>query len=145
MTATVFSGIVGAMVAALSAGPAIAGQVSRIKLRPISKENPTAIVVRPADAGVEQGAGAGVPLIWGTVIAVSCYARGAASAPADQALDPVLRDAFARLMADQSLGGLAGGINPTGIAWEFDVDGENTACATLTFNVRHASAATTLT
>ena len=47
----------------------------------------------------------------------------------------------ARLMADPSLGGLVGFIDPQSVDWDFDVDGAQTACATVVFAVRHATAA----
>ena len=74
-------------------------------------------------------------------VALECYARGTASAPVDVTLDALLGDAVARLMADPSLGGLVGFIDPQSVDWDFDVDGAQTACATVVFAVRHATAA----
>ena len=39
-------------------------------------------------------------------------------------------------MADPTLAGAAARIDPVSLAYDFDVDGEQTACATIVFSIR---------
>lgn len=140
-TPTAFARAIGAMQAALQASPAVSANVFRARARVVPQQMATAIVVRPAQAERDASVGQGAMAVWLTAIAVDCYARGSAANPVDDAVDALMGEAVERLMQDPSLGGLVGSIDPQGIAWDFDVDGEQTACATVTFYVRHATAA----
>ena len=55
-------------------------------------------------------------------------------------MDDLLARVYARLQQDPSLGGVAGGVTPHSLSVDYDVDGDQTACATVTLLVRHASA-----
>jgi hypothetical protein len=79
--------------------------------------------------------------VWGTAITVECYARGTTQAPADEALDALFTRVYARLHGDPTLGGAVGGLSAETLSLDYDVDGEQTACAMLSFVVRHASRA----
>lgn len=142
---TAFARIATALQAALQADPAIAPAVYIARVRTLPEQGGAALVVRPGRAERESSAGLGAPALWVSAYALECYARGSASSPADAAVDALLGAAVERLMADPSLGGLVGYIDPQSIDWDYDVDGAQTACATVTFIVRHASAAATLT
>lgn len=141
---TAFAQAAAAMQAALQRAPAISPNVFRARARVVPEQMVTAIVVRPLRAEREGAAGRGTPALWATGLALECYARGTQSAPVDQAVDALLDSAVERLMEDPSLGGLVGFIDPRSIDWDFDVDGAQTACATVNFFVRHATRAATL-
>lgn len=137
---------VSAMAALLQAAPAIAAQVDRVYLRPIPKGHASAVVVRPSQSDVSEASMvSGYPISWLSVIAVECYTRAATGVAPDVAVDALLEAAYARLMADPTLGDAVIGLQPKGIRYEFDSDGERTACATLFFHVRHRTSGNTLT
>lgn len=142
---TVFASVVGAMVSALNAATPVSAQVLRSRVRTIPKEWANCVVVRPLQAELEQGVGQGVAGIWATSVQVECYVRSTAGTAPDLAVDVLLEAVNNRLALDRSLGGLVGSVNLLAINYDFDVDGESTACATLTFTVRHATAANSIT
>ena len=137
---------VSAVIAALNAAPAVAGQVARVRLRPWAADVMQAVVVRPVESQADQTAiTTGLPVSWTTAIAVDCYARSKAAATApDAAVDALLESVYARLMTDASLGGAVLALIPQGISYEFDVDGEQTTCAVLTFQARHRTGGASL-
>lgn len=135
--ATVFASVVGAVVAALQAATPVSDQVHRSRIKPGAQEWTTMVVVRLLDAALEPFAILGAPFNVDTVMQVECYARGSAGQAPDLAVDALLAAVYARLAQDPSLGGLVEDVVPTGIGFDFDVDGESTACATLNYTVRH--------
>lgn len=139
------SATVAAMIAALNSGTPVASQVARVRLRPMAKEQAQAVVVRPLQAEAsEVSLIPAYPVGWTSAISVECYARsGVATAP-DVAVDSLVEAVYARLMADPTLGGVVLGLHPRDIAWDFDTDGEQIACATVTFHARHRSPGATL-
>lgn len=145
MTApTAFASVIGAMQAALQAAPAVSPNVFRARARVVPQQMATAIVVRPGQAERDSSVGQGAVAVWLTAVAVDCYARGTTASPVDDAVDALIGNAVDRLQQDPALGGLVGSLDPQAITWDFDVDGEQTACATVTFYVRHATAAASL-
>ena len=141
---TAFASVVGAMVTQLQATPAVSAQVDRVRLRPVAKQALTAVVVRPQGAERDTSVGQGVVGIWATGVTVECYARASASTSPDLVVDELLQAVATRLQSDPTLGGLVGGIELSAVAYDFDVDGDNTACVTLTYQIRHATAANSL-
>ena len=142
---TMFAAAVGAILAALSAGTPVAPQVARVRLRPIAQATGTAVIVTPLATEVAEAAlMPGYPVSWTTAIKVECYARSSAATTPDVAVDSLVADVYARLMADPTLGGVVISLQPQSINWDFDADGDNTACATLVFNARHRSPGATL-
>lgn len=138
---TLMSAAVGAIVSALNQAPAVATQVARVRLRPMASTTATAVVVRPLGAEVlDTDLPNGFPLAWQCQIAVECYAKATAATAPDVAVDALVAAAYARLMADTTIGGAVGLITPRDVAYDFDVDGEATACATFVFNVRQTAA-----
>lgn len=134
---SIVDAVMAAAVAALQAGPAVAAQVERVRLRPLAGAATTAVVVRPVQADRETAAMAFAgPDAWAVRIGVECYARAAAGVAADVALDPVLQAVYARLMADPTLGGVLRGLEPLSLAFDFDADGEKTACGIFIFTAR---------
>lgn len=141
---TVFSQVVGAMVAKLEAAPAVSSYIERARRRALPESAENAVVVLLQQAVVDRGMGAGTACIWATQVAVECYAKAAPGQTPDVAVDSLLQAVVGRVLADPSLGGVAGDVGLVGVAYDFDVDGRATACATVTFNVRHASAAASI-
>lgn len=134
---------ISAVVASLSAAPAV-GAVSRVRLRPLSVTTATQVVVRPVDSqALESELAAGYPLSWQTRIGIECYARATAGTAPDVAVDALVSAVYARLMADASLGGAVVQLQPQSLSYEFDVDGEQTVCATFVFTALQRSAAAT--
>lgn len=134
---TIVADAVSAVMAALSASPAIAAQVERVRLRPLSASSTTAVVVRPlASEALESEMMSGYPISWQTAIAIECYARSSRPVTADASVDALITAVYGRLMADPTLAGAAIVLQPQGVSYDFDVDGEQTACATFVFLAR---------
>lgn len=131
---TLVSAAVGAIVAALSSGTPVATQIARVRLRPLAATQAQAVVVRPlqSEAGVPS-ISPDLPVSWTSAISVECYARTSAATTPDLAVDSLVEAVYARLMADTTLGGVVLSLAPQSISWDFDADGEQTACATLVF------------
>lgn len=128
---------VGAFVASLASGTPVATRIDRTRLRPWAQNVLLAVVVRPVESEVaETSLSPGYPVSWTTAVAVECYARTTAAAPADVAVDSLIEAVYARLMADPTLGGAVLAIGPRHLAFDFDTDAEQTVCATFTFLVR---------
>ena len=141
---TLLAAATGAIVAALAQAPAVAPQVARVRLRPLAANTTTAVVVRPQSAEVATRTMGG-PLQWVCRIAVECYAKTTTQTAPDVAVDALIQAAYARLMADTTLGSAVIALQPGSIGYDFDADGEQTTCATLVFSALHRSAGSTLT
>lgn len=142
---TLVSNAVAAMLTALNTPSPVAPQVARVRLRPIGAATATAVVVRPLTSNVTEALlSPGYPVSWTTAIAVECYARSSVSTAPDVAVDSLLETVYARLMDDTTLGGVVLSLRPQDIAWDFDVDGEQTTCATLVMSAFHRASPSTL-
>lgn len=138
---TIVNTAVTAILQQLQAAPAIAPQVARVRLRPVSASTTTAVVVRPVASEVTEGEMlTGYPFAWNTAIAVECYARASAQAAPDQAVDVLLSKVYERLLADPTLGGQVLVLQPQQVTYDFDADGEQTVCAVLTLIARQRTA-----
>jgi hypothetical protein len=133
-----------AIVSALNSAPAVCSHIDRVRLRPVAQSVDLAIAVRPVQSEVQQYLIAGMPVSWITTISVECYARSGASTPADMAVDALLESVYSRLMADPTLSGVVADLQPKGISYDFDVDGEQSTCASLVFNALYRNAGVTL-
>lgn len=143
---TLVSTAVAAVIAALNAGTPVATQIARVRLRPMAQAQAQAVVVRPLQSEVaETSLYPNLPVSWTSAISVECYARsGVATAP-DVALDSLVEAVYARLMADPTLGGAVLSLQPQSLTWDFDADGEQTACAAFVFTARQRAVAATFT
>lgn len=131
------STVLSALVGILQADPPVSAHVERVRLRPVKATAPTAVVVRPRQTEVlDPPRFDGQPVAWQLLIAVECYARVTPGQPPDAALDSLTSAVYARVMADQTLGGACNLVQPVGLAYDFDADGEQTACGVFTFSVR---------
>lgn len=134
---TAFASIAGAVVALLQAGTPVSEEIHRARVKPAAQEWADMVSVRLLDASLEPFAIRGAPFNVDTGLAVECYARGAPGQSPDDAIDELLGAVYTRLAADSTLGGLVQELVPTGIRFDFDADAGSTACATLTYTVRH--------
>lgn len=133
---------VDAIMAALAGA---APKVDRVRLRPLAASDDSAVVVRPdAAEGPDYELATGHPVAWVQTVDVECYARVTPGVAPDLAVDPLLSDVYGRLMADPTLGGAVHGITPVRVAYDFDVDGEKVACATLSLSINQRSYGATL-
>ena len=99
----------------------VSGRVYRSRTNPVDRAKLPCIIVTPV---IEQFEGDHIPRgTWKTLVRVTIIGRGG---DADGALDPVLNDAYARLMADRTLGGKVQDIVPVQNVWAFsEGDGSN--------------------
>lgn len=132
-----------AIVAALQASPAVAPQVARVRMRPLAAGTTTAVVVRPQAMEVDEAYLAGGIARWQGQCTVECYAKTTTQTAPDAAVDALISATYSRLMADPTLAGAVARIDPVSLAYDFDVDGEQTTCATLVFQIRLLPASTT--
>lgn len=138
--ASQLASIVGAMVTALGTPTAVSAQIYRARMRELGLQHANAVVVRvlsstPARAAIKDG-----PFDWDSQIAVECYARSNTTTAPDLALDALWAATYARLMANSLLGGLLQTeLNCTQVAYDFDIDGQHTACLTSTWQASHRS------
>jgi len=138
--ATQLAQIVGAMVTALGSGTPVSAQIYRARLRPLAAQHTNAVVVRVLSSTPARAAIQGGPMDWDSQIAVECYVRSATSTAPDLALDSLWAATYARLMANSLLGGLLQAeLNCTQAVYDFDIDGENTACLSSTWQAAHRS------
>lgn len=129
-----------AVQAMLDALAGVAPQVDRVRLRPLKATTTTAVVVRPEGADVLQASDfSGVPLLWEAQILVDCYAKTTSATAADLAVDALAEQVYARLMADPTLGGAVVQLRPSRASYDFDVQGDLTACVTFSFNAQLAT------
>ena len=138
---TLIADAVGAVVAALSAAPAVAGQVLRARMRPLAADQASMVVVRPVESAVTEDELAGPVVAWNTLIAVECYARTNTATSPDLAVDAVLQAVHARLAANPTLSGAVLSIQPRKVTFDTDADGEASVCAISLFTARQRAEA----
>lgn len=134
-----------AMVAKLQEAPAVAPVIGRVRLRPLPSTTTSAVVVRPLQAEVQgDELATGYPISWRGAYAVECYMRSVSTTSPDAAVDSLVAAVYERLLTDPTLGGAVIQMQPQSIAYDFDVDGEQTTCAVLSFSALHRTVGATL-
>ena len=134
--ATQLAQIVGAMITALGTPTAVSAQIYRARMRELAAEHANAVVVRVLSSTAERSTMKGGNTDWSSQIAVECYARSNTSTAPDLALDALWAAVYARLMANSLLGGLLlDEMYCTQAAYDFDIDGQHTACLTSTWQI----------
>lgn len=123
----------------------VSPHIFRNRARVVPKDMPTAVVVRMRTARSEAAAGVSTWTVWNSALDVEMYARARVGMDVEDAMDELLARVSDALLADPSLGGVVGGLQLAAVDWDYDVDGEKTACATASFVVRHAAGAANLT
>ena len=111
--------------------------VHRVRMRPLAATVSEAVCVRPVRADVAEADMAARPITWRTAVEVECYARVPAGTAPDLAVDALVSSVYQALLADPSLGGAVADVAPQSMAYDFDIDAEAVACATLVFSVYH--------
>jgi len=147
MTApSVVVSIINAVESILKAGTPVAQRTLRIAANPIPTGVNFAVDIRPLHAEVKQTQfNPGMPISWEVPFTVACYARVDSTQAADQAVDALVLDVYARLLADTTLGGVCINLAPRHVAYDFDTDAQQTVCATLTFTALQRAGASTFT
>lgn len=124
---------------AFKTAPAVSPNVFRSRSRVVPRQMDTAIAVYLGRAQRTEADGTLVPGVWDTQLVVEHYAREVAGATVEDALDELLQAAHARLAEDPTLGDLVADCELASLAWDYDMDGEQTACATAVFVVQHST------
>jgi hypothetical protein len=138
--------LLGLIVAALSANPAVAsGAIKRQAARPVASDLAQAVNVRIVSSRSEAAyAGAVTPLQWLTVIAVECVARGVNVAP-DEAVGALIEVVHNRIAADTSARTAGFDRLPEyRVEWDQEELDDRIGAATLLYTYRHQTTATTL-
>lgn len=134
---------VSSVVSALGATPAVCQSIDRVRRRPVALQVAQSVAVRPVQAEAGQALlPNGEPVSWTTTLAVDLYARATPGTSPDVAVDALLEAVYTRLMQDNTLGGAVVALVPQGVSYDFDADGDQTACASLVFLARHRGGAT---
>lgn len=137
---SIVNAAVTAIVAALQSATPVAPQIERTRLRALKAGTTTAVVVRaPSSEATTIAVQFNAPSVWTTLIVVECYARASAGTAPDVAVDTVASAAYARIMADPTLGGVIASLTPVSLQYDFDADIDQTACAIFTFQARHVA------
>lgn len=130
-----------AIVALLTASPTLAGgNVTANRRRPMPASVKQQIFVYLEESPAERGAIAAAPFDWRTRIRVECVARDDGPIDADTAADALGVQAYARILADTTLAGLALDVEPVGMAWAGDEADTALVACQLIFTVWHTSA-----
>lgn len=117
-----------AIVAALLAAPALAGgRVVANRRRPMAQAVASQVFVYLADSEASRETLGQID--WHTRVRIECLARDSAGLSAEDAADALAVSAYARIMADTTLGGTAIDADPKAIAWtEDEADTTLSAC-----------------
>jgi hypothetical protein len=133
---TQFSQIVGAIVTALQATPAVCPKVYRARPDSVPEQFDQAVNVQWEQGIAGFGTIHGAPIDWTTKVSVECFARSQTDT-GDVAVDPLLSAVFARLAQDTTLGGLVADLNVAGVEAENSSDGKKTGWVRLTYIAQH--------
>lgn len=128
--------IIATVVSTLSAGtpPATVSRSNQFQRNDANASLP-AIVVYPLEEKVLEQTFETVYKV--LTVAVECQVKGAP--PIDQAIDPLFQWAIQKLLADDTLGGLAEWIQEASTLWNFDSVDEDVCGARITFDIRYSS------
>jgi hypothetical protein len=134
---TAYAQLVTDIAAALSAATPISNQVYRARLRPIAAQHADTIVVRLGATQVVPKTLAYGRMLCQTEVVVECYARAANSSTPDAAVDALLQAAYARIAGDATVNAATRDVLMTSIAWDFDQENDQLACASMTWQITH--------
>lgn len=129
-----------ALETALAAGGPAGLTVHRERTRPIEIDSLPAIVLYAEDEQPKTLGGAvyRAPLTERQLsIGVQCRAKGAASVSPDAALDPVLVWATKTVLANETFGGLANGVEEDRTVWSSREGDDPIAAATVHFTIKY--------
>lgn len=146
MTINAHDAIVDAVLAALRASPALAdGQISdSVDFTSLPEDVSKAIVVGMLSSDPARGAIAGAPTDWRTTVRLDCYARSDKAVNGSRASRVLHSQAYARLQADPSLGGVAFDIDEPTLTADSELFGSRLGCLLATYTVSHRTRARSL-
>jgi len=131
-----FSKVTSAVMAILTASPAVCRAVYRARAGVIPDKDDEAICVQWEQGLPRPGTIAGAPIDWQTRITVDCYARSSVES-GDVAVDPLLQKVYERLAANPTLGGMVDDLVIAGIEAENTEGGKKTGWVRLTYLAEH--------
>lgn len=127
-----------AVVQLLLAPPAMAGgRVVANRKRPMAEQDASQVFVYLEESTPERGAINGAPVDWSTRLRIECVARPATPDSAETVADALATQAWTRLQADTTLGGLCGDLASNGIAWTEDESNATLSACQLLFTATH--------
>jgi hypothetical protein len=147
MAALAFDAVLQAFLTALRATPSLAaGHVLEADtFDGIPQEYSQAIVVGMDSAVPSELVLSGAPLDWGTVIRVDCMSRGDARATdGTRPSSTLFAAAHARLVADQTLGGVAGSVELLRVTLAGDIADTTLGVLSAFYRITHRSTGDTL-
>ena len=146
MTINAHDAIVDAVLAALRASPALAdGQISdAVDFTALPEDVPKAIVVAMLASDPARGDIAGAPTDWRTTVRLDCYARSDKAVNGSRASRVLHSQAYSRLQADPSLGGVAFDIDEPALTADAELFGSRLGCLLATYTVSHRTKARSL-
>lgn len=122
--------ILAAVAAKLSAGGNLGGSVFRSRSAAQARDDGIVVVVEPITDQAQQNV---IPKMdWRFTVAVTVIARGTIP---DQTADPVVAEAYKRVMSDLTLGGLCYDIQPQAAQWDIVSADKDAAIVTSLFDV----------
>ncbi|MFC5551760.1 hypothetical protein [Massilia aerilata] len=123
------------------------GRVDMNRVRSLSSNKDSAVVVRLARAASQEASMLGGRTSWSTLIDIECYGRDGANDVPGAVADLVLEQVFDALAAGPDLGYGVMDIEPLAgdtLAWDFDQLDNSVACVTARFVVKHQTNGRTL-
>lgn len=132
-------GIRDAVAALYQAAPALAGgRIYANRDYALAVDVPSQINVHRVQSVPERILiGAAAPIDWVTEVRTVISARKSGAVTAENAADAIAVDAFARVMAAQTLSGLCDQIDPGAFTWEQDEADSNVVLVTWDMRVMH--------
>jgi hypothetical protein len=141
---TAFAQVVGAVIAALQAAPAVCDTIYRARTTPVPDSVDQAVSVQWNKAQAQPAAIFGAPLDWQTLVTVECYSRSVRDGSGDVAVDPLLQAVYARLAQDTTLGGLVEDLYIAEVEAENNSEGKKNGWVRLTYVAVHSTSNSTL-
>lgn len=140
-------GIRDAVAALFTAGTALAGgRVYENRELPLANEVASQIQVFRVQSEPERTlVGEAAPIDWTTEVRVVIKARRAGDTSAELVADDIACGCYARVMADQQLGGLADEVEPGAFVWDQDEADSTVVAVTWDIRVRHRTESNVIT
>lgn len=133
-----FLAIGDAVLAALSAGPALAGgNIRRGRRVPVPLEHSQAIDIHVQRSTADNQFLSGGVLLWQTLVGIDLYARAAAGVDGETAIDALLAAVFARMASATPPDGVLGWVLEPAIQWDVDEADATIVQASLALRVSH--------
>ena len=124
--------ILARLVTTLASTTGVSGRVYRSRVEPLARGEMPALVVEPISDSAEQTTIA--TLDWTLNARVSVLVRGAVP---DQLADPIVTDAYSKIMGDTTLNGYAIDILPTAVSFEMVEADQPAGVIGMDFEIRY--------